>query len=1665
MRTTIGKTIMLAITLIGLLFCGNARAQIALLDSPVIKGIANNTTISIPNFTVSSGASVLVVSLLDRNNTQANTGPATLAWGSQTLAKVATVNGAASTWFDCNIYYLYNPTPGQNTITATDTSGGTVSAMVMQAYTLSGVDTSVVPPSTSTTNSSSATTLRALLPSSTPALAWASVCAAYATANLTTTLASSSGTMTFAETNITITEAMGYVANLAAGSSTITENAGSGAGAGKMAIAVAVFAPYFPGPSAPTSVSATGQQGQIALSWVDSSGGLATSYNLLRSTHSGGPYTLVINTASTSYNDISVSTYVPYYYVIQAVDAAGLGLYSAEVNGTATGVPANPPGLAAVAYDTFVVLTWNAATGADNYNVLRSTTSGSGYAPVASGVTTTGYTNTGLANGTTYYYVVQAHNGVGTSGNSTEVSATPQPLAAPTGLAAVGYGSQAGLSWTAPFGATSFNVLRSTTSGSGYASIPGGSGLTSPYFNDTGLITGHTYYYVVQALDAYMTSANSAEASATPQALPPLTGVIAMQDGALNSGMVHVEAGSNPTISPPTISKTVTVTPGASVLVVPFYLQYNNSGTTISDLTPATLAWGGQTLTKAIGELNTGSSSPEGVCAIYYLFNPIPGTHSISFTDTTGKTVWQLAINAYTLNNVDTTITPTALGNQGQFVGSGGLSVTYPSAPFGAFVAAVATSRNGTTRLTSTTGTTNYQYVATPSTPNSSFANQNELMGGVLGLLAGSDTITSGDGGAGTPQSLATAMFTAAIVGPTHPSSLTATSGQTNRIPLSWTDGSGGSATSYIVLRSTANGGPYTSIATNSGNGNVTYLDTSVTAYTTYYYVVQAANAGGASDYSPQASASAVGTPTVPTGLAAVGYGTNVSLAWYVDVTADSYNVFRSTTSGSGYAQIGTVSPGNSPYYTDTGLTTGHTYYYVVQAVNILGTSGNSAEASATPQPLPAPTGQIAVQDGSLTRISNGVTSVTMPVTVSPGANVLVVSLWDKNGQASDLSPSSLTWRDQTLVKMIGTYSTREQAVCGLYYLPDPTPGTGVITAADSLATVMAMQVYTLNNVDNSQTPWAGGASQDFNNSGASANFFGLPGGLFAAMNGAGGEASALLQFVATSGTLTYGTRIIGGDDVGMGAAVNLAAGDATLTETNTHGGIAGVLAAALFPPLILGPSTPINLTGTGETNAIALSWDDSSGGTATSYLVLRSTSSGGGYVTIHTNIGNANVTYTDTSVVNYTTYYYEVKAVNSAGPSAPTAPVSAFAVGISPTPTGLAGQWGNNTATLTWNASPSATSYNVLRSTTSGTGYAQLANVATPGYVDSTVVNFTTYYYVVNAVNDVGTSANSPQVSVTPAASAATIAVWDGSFSPVLSQLNNNSISTSFTVSPGASVLVVSLFDKNSEPNSDLSPATLSWGSQTLTKLRGQVETRDTDVCSIYYLFNPTPGTQTITATDTSTGPVTAMAMQVYTLKGVDVSQTPAGYGHAADFTHPYATDGGNPVNLGAGTPASAFAAMVAEEGNNTLNIHIVASSGTTNLAPQAGLSGASVLMGGVSGLAAGASSIAVSHDSSDGIGTALAVAVFAPAGALPYVQPNAPTILPPYVDATGTNMVVSVRSQVGYRYYLLTTPSLTEPVVWTTNGSAGGTGGIITYLVPISPSQPDLFLKFLVQ
>jgi fibronectin type 3 domain-containing protein len=181
-------------------------------------------------------------------------------------------------------------------------------------------------------------------------------------------------------------------------------------------------------PSAPTGLIATPGANVVNLSWTAAAGS-PTSYNVKRSSVSGGPYANIgAATAPTvSYND-SVLGGETYYYVVTAQNGAGESLNSLEVSATPTlAAPAAPAGLAATPGDAQVALSWSASAFATTYSVKRSTAFAGPYTFIDStSAPTVSYVDaSGLSNGTTYYYVVSATGAGGTSSDTSPVSATP----------------------------------------------------------------------------------------------------------------------------------------------------------------------------------------------------------------------------------------------------------------------------------------------------------------------------------------------------------------------------------------------------------------------------------------------------------------------------------------------------------------------------------------------------------------------------------------------------------------------------------------------------------------------------------------------------------------------------------------------------------------------------------------------------------------------------------------------------------------------------------------------------------------------------------------------------------------------------------------------------------------------------------------------------------------------------------------------------------------------------------------------------------------------------------------------------------------------------------------------------------------------------------------
>ncbi|AWB44551.1 cellulose 1,4-beta-cellobiosidase [Paenibacillus sp. CAA11] len=116
-------------------------------------------------------------------------------------------------------------------------------------------------------------------------------------------------------------------------------------------------------------------------------------------------------------------------------------------------------------------------------------------------------------------------------------------------------------------------------------------------------------------------------------------------------------------------------------------------------------------------------------------------------------------------------------------------------------------------------------------------------------------------------------------------------------------------------------------------------------------------------------------------------------------------------------------------------------------------------------------------------------------------------------------------------------------------------------------------------------------------------------------------------------------------------------------------------------------------------------------------------------------------------SQVDMATAYAEYDRLINGGGSGPVDPVAPKAPG------NVKAAAGDAKVVLTWSKPSGAESYTVKRAETSGGPYTEIATVTTNSFTDSSVVNDTTYYYVVSAANAIGVSPDSAEVSAKPTA------------------------------------------------------------------------------------------------------------------------------------------------------------------------------------------------------------------------------------------------------------------------------------------------------------------------
>ncbi|MGD0655260.1 MAG: hypothetical protein ABSA16_13015 [Thermoguttaceae bacterium] len=176
-------------------------------------------------------------------------------------------------------------------------------------------------------------------------------------------------------------------------------------------------------PPTPTNITATViTPSRIDLTWTASAG--ATMYRIKRSSSADGIYdTIGFATSGTSFSDTNVEVSGVYYYIVTAINNSGESANSSVIVGSVTGLPA-PTNLTVTAISsTQIDLSWTASSGATSYIVRRSFYSGGPYTTMASGITSTSYSDTNVTCGGTYYFVVAAVSATNGSANSAEIVA------------------------------------------------------------------------------------------------------------------------------------------------------------------------------------------------------------------------------------------------------------------------------------------------------------------------------------------------------------------------------------------------------------------------------------------------------------------------------------------------------------------------------------------------------------------------------------------------------------------------------------------------------------------------------------------------------------------------------------------------------------------------------------------------------------------------------------------------------------------------------------------------------------------------------------------------------------------------------------------------------------------------------------------------------------------------------------------------------------------------------------------------------------------------------------------------------------------------------------------------------------------------------------------
>lgn len=551
-----------------------------------------------------------------------------------------------------------------------------------------------------------------------------------------------------------------------------------------------------------------------------------------------------------------------------------------------------------------VTASWSAAPTAASYNLYRSTTSGSQGSVIASSLTGTAYDDNTVSGSTHYFYSVVAHNSSGDGPASSQTEGWGKALDVVTGVTATQgttY-SKTTLSWAANPDATSYDVYRSTTSGS--QGSPIATGITAAPYDDTTVSGSTHYYYTVIAKNGTNSSPASSQVEGWGKVFATTTGLTATQGTAY--GKSTVSWAANPDAVNYDLYRSTTFgTQGSAI-------ASNISTTTYDDTTvTAGTHYFYTVVAKNAGASSSASNQAEGWGAALAAVNNVSATQGTLFGSTKISFTYNPNASGYDIYR------STTAGSQGSVIGAvcGGNTVacqtyndTTVSASTHYFYTVVAKNGSGGT-----------------SPPSSQVEGWGKVFAATTGVAATQ----------GTVYSKSTVFWVA------NPD-----------------------AVNYDLYRSTASGSQGGVVASNLAT--TTYDDTTVVDSTHYYYTVVAKNGTDSAPPSSQAQGwgKVLGAITGLTATQGTQTG-KIILSWTADAGASGYEVWRSATAGGTATQITTLT---APIATfdDTTITGVASYFYTVKmkAGALVSPSSNEVEGWVNAAPTSA---SVDLTAGSLT--------------------------------------------------------------------------------------------------------------------------------------------------------------------------------------------------------------------------------------------------------------------------------------------------------------------------------------------------------------------------------------------------------------------------------------------------------------------------------------------------------------------------------------------------------------------------------------------------------------------------------------------------------------------------------------------------------------------------